>query len=110
MIKNQNFSMFSGDTKNLIAKVTNEDNLPADLTGASAKWALKESIDSASNLIFKATPVDIFIINNEVHIKLNPDDTKSLSGAYYHECEITDAAGNVSTIFFGMAIIKKSGI
>lgn len=109
MIKNQNFTIFAGDSKNIIAKVLDENNLPADLTGCSIKWALKNSVDTIENLILKTTP-NINIVGNEVHIKLVPDDTKNLVGTFYHECEVVDTAGDVSTIFTGMVIIKKSGI
>jgi hypothetical protein len=97
---NQNFSMIAGDTKSLIAAMSE------DLTGASVKWALKKNVNSTENILLKTSTVS----GTDITIKLDPTDTLSLSGVYYHECEVTDQLNNVSTVFTGMCLITKSGI
>ena len=36
---------------------------------------------------------------------LDPSDTAALSGLYYHEAEVTDGAGNRSTVLTGVATV-----
>jgi hypothetical protein len=98
---NQNFSMYAGDTKNLVI------TMPEDLTGCSVKWGLRQR--NNENVILKQSPT-IAINGNEITIPLLPIDTASLHGAYYHECELTDQQGSVSTVFTGMASIQRSGV
>lgn len=105
---NQNFSMYSGDTKVLIIPVTKPDNSGVDLSGASVKW-VAQGEDGTTNVISKQTPV-IITNGNEIQIKLLPIDTRDLVGMYYHECEITDQSGNVSTIFTGYITVIKSAV
>jgi hypothetical protein len=97
---NQNFSMIAGDTKSLIATMSE------DLTGASVKWIIKKNVNSAENILLKTGTVS----GTDITIKLDPVDTVNLVGTYYHECEVTDQLNNVSTIFTGMCLINKSGI
>lgn len=107
---NQNFTMFSGDTKLVIIPVTKPDKSAADLNGASAKWILQDE-DGVTNVLSKQSPETIAIVNsNEIQIKLLPNDTKDLIGTFYHECEITDQAGNVSTVSTGFITIVKSAV
>jgi hypothetical protein len=101
---NQNFSMIAGDTKNLIIP------MPEDLTGCTVKWGLRQRAYSTENLINKSTNDGITVNGTEITIKLAPTDTQSLQGVLFHECEVTDQLGNVSTIFTGNATISRSGI
>jgi hypothetical protein len=97
---NQNFSMIAGDTKSLIATMSE------DLSGASVRWVIKKNVNSTENILLKASTVS----GTDITIKLDPADTLSLVGTYYHECEVTDQQNNVSTVFTGMCLINKSGI
>jgi hypothetical protein len=101
---NQNFSMYAGDTKNLVI------TMPEDLTGCTVKWGLRQRQYSTENFISKTTSDGISINGTEITIKLAPADTQALAGTYFHECEVTDQLGNVSTIFTGMGTISKSGV
>lgn len=101
---NQNFTMYSGDTKILIIPITKADNTAADLTNASIKWGLYD--EDGTERVSKVTGA-MTITGNEIRITLDPVDTQSLSGAYFHECELTDQYDNVSTLFTGMATIIK---
>lgn len=97
---NQNFSMIAGDTKSLIATMSE------DLTGASVKWVIKKDVNSTENILLKTSTIS----GTDITIKLDPADTLSLSGVYYHECEVTDQQNNISTVFTGKCSINKSGI
>lgn len=103
---NQNFSMFAGDSKYLTVSV---DGV-TDFTGADIKWVLKNSVNSSENVLLKTTSSGISIVNGMIQIKLDPADTEAIRGAYYQECELTDSANNVSTIFTGFATVKTGGV
>jgi hypothetical protein len=101
---NQNFMMYAGDSKNLVV------TMPEDLTGCTVKWGLRQRMYSTENLLSKTTNDGISINGTEISIKLAPEDTQTLAGTYYHECEVTDQLNNVSTIFTGMVTISRSAI
>lgn len=113
--KNQNFEMYAGDSQVLVVP------LNFDLTGAKEiKWTLKISAGSTEKLIYKefSSNNGIEITNsgpvpedeNIFQIQLNPEDTLNLKGTYYHEAEVTDNQGNVSTVMVGFPKIIISGV
>lgn len=106
---NQYFSMVAGDSKNLIVSVT-EDGNTVNLDGSTAKWVLKKKKDSPENEVYKDISSGISVGGNQLTIRLDPEDTETLYGGFYHECELTDAIGNVSTIMSGTVTINKSGV
>lgn len=104
--KNQNFEMYAGDTKTVTVTVSG-----VDLTGASVKWAAKKSIYNVEPDIYKETADGLMIAASDSFvIALAPEDTAALVGSYYHEAEVTDAAGNVSTVMTGTVKIERSGV
>jgi hypothetical protein len=108
--KNQNFEMVAGDSKNVVVTTPG-----SDWTGATAKWVLKKSVSDTSNLVFKSTGDGGVSISNptggEITIKLDPVDTINLKGSsFYHEAEVTDAQGNVSTVMVGNVRIYPTGV
>lgn len=104
---NQNFTMYAGDTKNILIPVTNDRGAAVNLTGATYRWVLKKALQSSTNTLEKS---DSVTNANNIEFNLAPSDTEGLLGNYYHECELTDQLGNVSTILTGTATFKKSGI
>jgi hypothetical protein len=112
--KDQNFEMFAGDTQTIIV------NVDFDLTGArEIKWVMKKSVSSLDKLIYKAlSSQEIDITHsgpdpedeNTFQIQLDPEDTINLKSMYYHEAEVTDNLGNVSTVMVGNAMINRSGV
>lgn len=105
---NQNFSMYQGETKNLVVPITDENGNNLSLTGSTITWALRQRMTSTSNLITKSTPSQITINSNTLTVHLLPTDTASIKGAFYHECKMTDTSGNVSELFTGLATITVS--
>lgn len=103
---NQNFSMYSGNTKNILVSVTSDGGASVTLDGSSVKWTLKEHDVSEAFLLQKTNGSGVSFVGGQIKIALSPADTSALEGTYYHECELTDAIGNVSTIFEGYITIK----
>jgi hypothetical protein len=102
---NQNFTLYAGNTKNIIIPVTGIE----DLMGATIKWGVRKKEYSTTNDLLKESP-DIVTDKNTITIKLKPPDTANLLGSYYHECEVVDQQKNVSTVFTGLMTINRSGV
>ena len=110
--QNQDFLMWSGDDKTITVTVYDNDDVVVDITGATITWELSLNVDSAA-LISKTVGSGITLsdpTNGVFTITLDPTDTDSLSGRYYHEAEITDSSGDISTALIGHATIKTDAI
>jgi hypothetical protein len=104
-VLNQNFSMFSGETKYIAVANTKDDGSDLDLAGASITWTVKKRENSPDNVLSKETP-EITVSGNVLTIPLKPPDTEPLLGTFYHKCECVDQFGNESVLMTGMLTIK----
>jgi hypothetical protein len=102
----QNGTMFAGDSQEIVIFIDAE---PESLVGSSFVWALMTR-NEWSILVTKSFGQGATLSESTITIKLDPDETEELAGAYYHEAELTDSNGNVSTILTGTITIKPSGI
>jgi hypothetical protein len=102
----QDFSIYSGDTKNLMIEIEGV----SDLGGASLVWGARKKQKTTENQILKTSGSGIDINGQEILIKLNPGDTEGLTGDYFHELQLTDGVGNVSTVLVGKMYISPSGV
>jgi len=103
------FEMFSGDSKNLVVTVKDKSEAAVDLTGASISWGLARS-EYASADITKSIGSGVTLtntLNGEFEITLDPTDTSGLVGSFYHEAQLIEASGDVSTVLSGKVIITK---
>lgn len=112
--KNQNLELYAGDSKYLDFIAT-DNGAAVDLTGVTIKWVMKRFVSSASNDVYKDTiggGVSITdAANGKFTVTIAPSDTKTLAvGTYYHEAEVTDALGNVSTVTVGKVTLIASGV
>lgn len=104
----QNFTITSGDSKTLRVSVVDQDGAAVDLTGASAVWAVATS-RSTPILLQKATPASITITDGPgglLEVTLDPADTDSFAGSYYHELQIVDNEGRKSTALTGTLNVR----
>lgn len=110
--KNQNFEMYSGESKVLEVTVRKKNKILNNLRNMSVFWALKKSSHfSDGNLVEKTSANGIEITGDgKILIKINEADTKKLKGNYYHVCRLVDVTGNSTIIFTGIATFKHSGI
>lgn len=109
---NQDLLLWSGDDKVITVTVYDNDDAIVNITSATITWQLSHNVSSAA-LISKTVGSGISLSdpsNGQFTITLDPADTASLSGRYYHEAEITDIGGNVSTAMVGHATIKTDAI
>jgi len=97
---NQDFEMWAGDDIHLVFTIRGTTG--EDLQYASKiKWALSRSVRGPKLIDKEGTG-----IGNQVIIEIASEDTEDLRpGRYYHELEITDFEGRVSTAAIGSARI-----
>jgi hypothetical protein len=108
----QSFVMTAGNTKKMNVTITNAVGQAIDLTGVSLTWVLKRMVTSPITLE-KTNASGITITDpkkGKCTIVLQPADTKNLSGNMYHELQLIDGLGDVSTPFVGNIYFEKSGI
>jgi len=106
------FEIYSGDSKNLLVTVTDENNNPVNITGAqSIVWAL---ISSDKVILRKTLSAgEITIINGPggiFRISIAVADTTKLAGKYQHECRLVTADGASGIIFTGTLTVNKAYI
>jgi hypothetical protein len=104
----QNFEIHAGDSRDIVVTVTDSQGGAFDLTGAAIAWQLARSAGSTSPAVSKSLGGGIAITdgpNGVFTVTLDPADTAALSGLYYHEAEVTDGAGNRSTVLSGVATV-----
>mgnify|MGYP000892708861 FL=1 len=109
----QDFKMTAGDTRVLRIAVTDTDGEQVDLAGATARWWMARSSRStgASVLVQKSTSGGVSIDEQTgiVTVTISPADTEGLSaGLYYHELEIVDGNGAVSTVTTGKVTMRDA--
>jgi hypothetical protein len=101
---NQNFEMYSGDSKSIYVTVAGED-----LSGSAIKFQAARSVQDSA-VITKTTGDGIQITgagNSVISISLDAEDTEALVGKYYFEVQVTSAAGKVSTVAVGRMKIMQ---
>ena len=110
---NQNFECYEGNDVVLRVPITDRNTgEPKILTNATIVWKLS---DSAKNSVVLSKSIgdgiSIVSINGTddgLEITITAEDTTSLLGTHYHECAVTDVAGDTHTVFLGSATIKQA--
>ena len=109
----QNDEFYSGDHRTLTFTVKDGADVVVDITGATFLWTVRRSVLSAVaeiSLVSGESPSEIDILvaaSGTVQVVLVPTDTAALSGDFYHELQMTDVEGNVTTVAFGTLTIKE---
>lgn len=110
----KNFSATAGDTMPVYVTVTDQFDGVMPLHNVTAIWQASKGTPgrfSPTPVLTKSSEAGITITNasaGELLIDLQPADTVGLSGDYYHELQLTDSEGAVSTVLRGtMTIIKQ---
>jgi len=106
-----NFVMTAGDTKTLVISVKDASGNPVNITDASIKWQAGRSFGKASS-ISKATGGSGISITDAANgvftVTLNPSDTESLKGTFYHEAQVTGSDSAISTVISGTMKINPA--
>ncbi|WP_298399524.1 hypothetical protein [Sphingobium sp.] len=114
----QNFSLFAGDAKTLKVTVFNEEGDPIPLAGVQAvTWRLARTARSVP-VLTKTIGAGVTVIADDaaeggancgrLDVVIESADSDPLDGEYVHECQIVDASGARSAIFYGRANVAPS--
>ena len=106
---NQNMTMWQGDDRDIVATISDSAGSAVNITGVTATYSLGTAVDQTATFtktvgsgIVLTTPA-----SGIMTISIDPADTATLAGCYYHELVITDASGNVNTAFIGEVTINE---
>jgi len=113
---NQDITHYKGDDGQIRITAKDADGNAVDLTDATARWWMAKAVTSTGdNILIQKSTADGGIVISEdsgfwiLTIELLPEDTESLTpGKWYHELEVVDAAGDISTMTIGKFILKPT--
>lgn len=106
---NQDFTIWAGN--DVVLRITVEMNEDQVLLGAEIRWWMARSKWAATPLITKALGAGIELTDDSqvaFDVTLDAADTEGLHGAYYHEAEIIETNGKVSTVTVGSVTIRPT--
>ncbi len=106
----QNFEMHQGDDVSVAFSVTDDAGAVVDLTGTTVVWRMAPSKYSASPSISKSTASGITVtdaVGGKFTVAIDAADTAGLGGIYYHEAQVTDAGGKVTTVATGWLTVTR---
>ena len=101
----QNFTMYSGDTQDITVTVVDDDSASVAMTGMSIEWVMARAPGQTAVVTKTTDDSDITISGNTFSFTIDPADTTSLDGRYYHEAEATDGGGDIATVMVGWITI-----
>lgn len=111
----QDITFWKGDSGIIIITAVDESDVPLDLDGATARWWVGKAVGSTGDdvVVKKSTGdgivLDVATDGTTLTVTLDPEDTEGLTpGGFYHECEVVDVDGNVSTITTGKFLLKPT--
>lgn len=119
----QDIIHYAGDTATITIPVLNASGAPVDLSGgATARWWMGKNVSATGTDVYLKKGIGTGLTIGRVEtdtwelvITINPADTDLIAshikaGTYYHECEVVDADGNISTVTIGKFTLKPTMI
>jgi hypothetical protein len=104
---NQDFTVWSGDHKNVRFTVTDSDSASVDITNASILWTVSENKRSGSIMQLSTdSGCGVTVSGCTYTVGLSPTHTAKLAGMYYHESQARDTASDTSTLAVGKMTVE----
>lgn len=116
----EDITHWCGDSRTITIPVLDVNGAAVALPGATARWWMGKNARATGDNVYvqKSTsdgiaitgPATVGGVANvySLSITLDPEDTEDLKpGSWYHEAEVVDASGNVSTVTIGTFILKR---
>jgi hypothetical protein len=101
----QTVEMWKGDTLTLTIPVRDQDGAIVDLSGATARWWMGKNSKASGSDVYIQKTASIMEASGLYSLVVNivPGDTEDLAktGTFYHEAEVIDSSGRVSTVTVG---------
>lgn len=97
------FEMCAGDTRRINISLVDQLGAPMSIADCTVRWQASRGTAerfSATPLITKTIGAGIEVTDEfggRLTVHLAPSDTENLAGDFYHELELRDATGDVST-------------
>lgn len=111
----QDVTHYQGDSATISIPVLDAAGAAVDLSGATARWWMGKNVKATgANIYIQKRDGSGLVIDAETDrwvlvITLAPADTEALTaGTFYHEAEVVDADGNVSTVTIGKFTLKPT--
>jgi hypothetical protein len=113
MVKEQqDFTVFSKNRIVLSVSVTDDDDVPVNLTSyPSIHWFMMNRPHSPTWSVSKSLGTGIAVVdapNGVFTVDLSSSDLASMSGSFYHEALLVDANSQPYTIMIGTVKVRKS--
>jgi hypothetical protein len=113
---NQDVTHWAGDSATIRIPVLDKTGASVDLSGAAARWWMAKNVSATATediYVKKSSGSGLTIENSTagstIVVTLDPVDTEGkTAGTFYHECEVVDASGNISTVTIGKFILKPT--
>lgn len=105
---NQNFSMYSGDSKKIFVSIVDSKGTSINLLGSTVTWVLLKQ--NGIEVTRKTSPGGVVFTQPEegkLLVSLEPEDTNGLVGEHIHAMRIKDSSGIVSTVIKGQITIQR---
>lgn len=113
----QNVQHWRGDSLKINIPIRNKDGSPVNMSGGSARWWLGTSASAVGDkvLIKKTAGSGLTLVLEDdvwvAKVAIEPADTQGLKPRdYYHELEVVDGTGAVSTVTVGTFTINQTMI
>jgi hypothetical protein len=101
-----NQTIFAGDTEVLNLTILDEGETK-DVTGATLRYVVAKAPGGTPLIdIDELDPFDA--LDGLFQIVLLPTDTDLAPGVYYHEAELTESGGVISTALTGRLVVRAS--
>lgn len=114
---NQDITHYKGDTATIKIPVLDQNGLKVDLSSSTARWWMGKSVTATGVDVYvkKATggsgiTIDLGTDVDTIVVALAAADTEVLTktGTFYHECEVVDGSGDVTTVCVGKFTLKPT--
>lgn len=107
----QDFTMKAGDTRKLDFTILDEETgVPLDITTATLSWGFSKRVRQ-DPFVTKTLGSGIQILNGpqgQCRVTILPADTQGRKGRHYHELEVTEVSGEVTTVASGEMEIEET--
>jgi hypothetical protein len=99
MITRGSLQIYQGDDYTGIVTVLNADGTAADLSTYTPRAQIRRKVADLDPVI--VAELTLTVDENRITLSLDHDITRTLSGAYVWDLQLTDAAGEITTIMAG---------
>lgn len=104
--------MPSGDSRNIRVNCVGANRQPFSLAEAiDIEWQLAKSVNGGAVLTKTLSEGDITIVQEGdkwlIDVAILPDDTETMKGDFYHECQVRFSDGAVLTPYAGTITITE---